>query len=602
LINSLLITRNVAALFLILFVTNLNAQSTVSYTLSLPATDALGRKLPTHEEVGDLKMDKFVGLFYWIWHTRQAANPPFNTSEFLAKDPTAIDDYDNPVWPKRNSPFFWNEPLFGYYRDTDEWVLRKHAEMLADADVDVIIFDCTNGNITWKESYTKLCKVFTQARKDGVHTPQIAFMLPFSLSNGGKEIIRELYSQLYKPGLYQDLWFYWKGKPLIMAMPELVPDIAGNADSTTFNREIRNFFTFRPGQPVYNKGPERPDHWGWLEIYPQHGFAKNTDGSFEQVTVGVAQNWSKQRGLTAMNAPGAFGRSYTHAKGHHTEPGSVNFGYNFQEQWDRALKINPEFIFITGWNEWIAGRYKMWQQQPNAFPDEFNEEGSRDIEPMKGGHADNYYYQMISNIRRFKGMPAPIPASGFQTILIDGKFTEWNSVQPSFTSYKGNILHRNSPGWGQLNYINNSGRNDLVLAKVARDKTNIYFYVETAAPLTPKSDPAWMRLFIDADCNKATGWEGYDFVINRINPTRKAVIEKSIKGWKWKKTGDVDYKINGNKIEIKVPRSMIGMKNKINFEFKWSDNMQKDGDISDFLINGDAAPGGRFNYHFNSAE
>ena len=601
-INSLLITRNVAALFLILFVTNLNAQNTVSYTLSLPATDALGRKLPTHEEVGDLKMDKFVGLFYWTWHTRQAANPPFNTSEFLAKDPKAIDDYDNPVWPKRNSPFFWNEPLFGYYRDTDEWVLRKHAEMLADADVDVIIFDCTNGNITWKESYTKLCKVFTQARKDGVHTPQIAFMLPFSLSNGGKEIIRELYSQLYKPGLYQDLWFYWKGKPLIMAMPELVPDIAGNADSTTFNREIRNFFTFRPGQPVYNKGPERPDHWGWLEIYPQHGFVKNTDGSFEQVTVGVAQNWSKERGLTAMNAPGAFGRSYTHAKGHHTESGAVNFGYNFQEQWDRALKINPEFIFITGWNEWIAGRYKMWQQQSNAFPDEFNEEGSRDIEPMKGGHGDNYYYQMISNIRRFKGMPAPVPASGFQTILMDGKFTEWHSVQPSFTSYKGNTLHRNSPGWGQLSYINNMGRNDLIFAKVARDKTNIYFYVETAAPLTPKSDPGWMRLFIDADCNKATGWEGYDFVINRINPKRKAVIEKSIKGWKWKKTGELDYKINGNKMEIKIPRSMIGMKGKINFEFKWSDNMQKDADITDFLINGDVAPGGRFNYHFNSAE
>ena len=127
---------------------------------NVTATDALGRKLPTHKEVVDLKTDKFVGLFYWTWHTKQSINnPPFNITEYLARDPKAKEDYNNPIWPKKNSPWFWAEPLFGYYQDTDEWVLRKHAEMLADAGVDVIIFDCTNGNITWKESYT--CLLYT---------------------------------------------------------------------------------------------------------------------------------------------------------------------------------------------------------------------------------------------------------------------------------------------------------------------------------------------------------------------------------------------------------------------------------------------------------
>jgi hypothetical protein len=37
---------------------------------------------------------------------------------------------------------------------------------------------------------------------------------------------------------------------------------------------------------------------------------------------------------------------------------------------------------------------------------------------------------------------------------------------------------------------------------------------------------------------------------------------------------------------------------KVDFEFKWSDNMQEDGVITDFLINGDVAPAGRFNYHY----
>lgn len=586
-------------LFILLFIFGFIKTEGQSVVAGWPATDALGRKLAGYREVGPPKKDKFVGIFYWTWHTRQAREDgPYNTSKILAEKPAAINDYNDPVWPAVNTPFYWGEPLFGYYKDTDEWVLRKHAEMLADAGVDVVVFDCTNGNITWKESYTKLCEVFTQARRDGVHVPRIAFMLAFGPTKGSLQAIEKIYTNLYKPGLYKDLWFYWKGKPLIIAYPEMLKEDSSNEAITALHREIRNFFTFRPGQPLYNKGPQRPDHWGWLEIYPQHGFAENPDGTFEEVTVGVAQNWSKARGLTAMNAPGVFGRSYTHAQGLHTEPGAVNYGYNFQEQWERALSLDPEFIFITGWNEWIAGRYREWMKQENAFPDEFSQEGSRDIEPMKGGHGDDYYYQMVNNIRRFKGMPAPVFASAPKHIVIDGKFNEWAVVKPSFTSYSGNTFHRNAKGWGHLHYINNTGRNDIVKAKVSRDKKYIYFYVETKEDMSSPGEGRWMRLFIDIDRNKASGWEGYDFVINRISPSGKALLERSEKGWEWHPAGRVSYAVSGNKMEIKVPRSLLGLRRKPDFEFKWSDNMQQDGNIMDFWVNGDVAPGGRFNYHY----
>lgn len=575
------------------------AQSTGN---GLPATDAVGRELPGHAEVGSLKEDKFIGLFYWIWHERMSRNnAPLDISKYLVRNPNAKGDYDNPIWPEGfETPWFWSEPLFGYYKSTDEWVLRKHAEMLADAGVDVIIFDCTNGNVTWKKSYTKLCKVFTEVREDGVQTPQIAFLLPFSQTSGGKEIIRELYTELYKPEKYKDLWFYWKGKPLIMAMPELVDDGQEDKEISALNREIGNFFTFRPGQPVYNKGPERPIHWGWLEIYPQHGFVKNKDGGFEQMPVGVAQNWSEERGVTAMNSPGAFGRNYTHKNGHNNDPFAVNYGYNFQEQWDRALEVDPEFIFITGWNEWIVGRHEFWEGQENAFPDQFNQRFSRDIEPMKGGHADNYYYQMVSNIRHFKGMSEPDEISSPVSVSIDGGFSEWENVLPEFTSYRGNIKDRDSEGWGSLYYINRTGRNDIVLAKVARDNKFVYFYVETADAMTPVTDEGWMRLFIDIDRDQNTGWEGYDFIVNRTNPEQKATLEKSKADWRWEKITEVDYKVNGNKLEIKIPKSSLGLNEKISFEFKWSDNMQQEGNILDFWVNGDVAPGGRFNFHYTT--
>lgn len=567
---------------------------------NVTATDAVGRTLPDHEEAGAPRKNKYVGIFYWTWHTQQSGfgkNAPLNVTEYLARNPKAVDDFKNPIWPKENSPWFWGEPLFGYYWNTDEWVLRKHAEMLAEAGVDMVMFDCTNGNFEWKESYMKLCEVWDKARKDGVKTPQIAFMLPFWVSEGGKEILRKIYRDLYKPGLYKDLWFMWEGKPLVMGSRKFCEDYKEGPSDPALTRELEQFFTFRPGQPVYNKGPEQPDHWGWLEIFPQHGFVKKKDGGFEQVTVGVSQNWSAERGLTAMNAPGSFGRSYTHKNGHNHDPFAVNYGLNFQEQWERGLELDPDLVFVTGWNEWIAGRYDLWQEQTNAFPDQFNQEHSRDIEPMKGGHGDNYYYQLAANVRRFKGVPAPEKPSAPKTAVVDGQFAEWKDVKPEYRSYAGNTAPRNHPGWGSYHYENYTGRNDLVLMKVARDKDYVYFYAKTDQQITEPS-AHWMQLYINIDRDKNTGWEGYDLVVNRKKPGEKAYLEKATASWNWKPLAEVEYAFKNNEIELRIPRKLLEHNGALNFEFKWQDNLQKPGDIYDFYLSGDTAPLGRFNYFF----
>jgi hypothetical protein len=559
---------------------------------NLTATDALGRRLPAWEDVGDAKTDKYVGLFYWTWHTQQSrmgARKAYNVSEILDAHPDAIYDYNHPAWPADSHIFYWGEPLYGYYINTDRWVLRKHAELLALAGVDVLIFDCTNGNYTWKESYMELCSVFAEARSEGAETPQIAFMLPFGPTDGSRKAVEEIYRDLYKPGIYRDLFFMWKGKPLLMAYPDNLPE------------EIKAYFTFRPGQPEYAAGPSRSDQWGWLEIYPQHGYAPCGGGAaYEEMTVGVAQNRSAERGITAMNAPNVFGRSYTALSGQIQTPDAVNYGYNFQEQWERALAVNPEFIFITGWNEWIVGRHKLWGQQENAFPDQFSQECSRDIEPMKGGHGDNYYYQMAANIRRFKGVSRPDTPSAPKTIAIDGDFDDWNDVTPVFETPAGNTLHRHSPGWAGLHFTNATGRNDFVRAKVARDADNLYFYIETAAAITPASDPAWMRLFINSDRTHATGWEGYNYMVNRTAPAgHKACIERNTGAWQWEQCGEIACRVAGNRMELEIPRHLMAMNNALNFEFKWADNMQREGDVMDFYLHGDAAPAGRYNFIYN---
>ena len=53
----------------------------------------------------------------------------------------------------------WNEPLYGFYRNDDPYVLRKHAQYFADAGVDAIFFDTTNGTSVWKDSYLSLIHI-----------------------------------------------------------------------------------------------------------------------------------------------------------------------------------------------------------------------------------------------------------------------------------------------------------------------------------------------------------------------------------------------------------------------------------------------------------
>lgn len=578
------------------------AQVEINYGNGLPATDALGRKLPTYKETGSSK-EKYVAMFYWTWHqgNDDTTYQVKNISEIVRQYPEAMKDYNHPAWgDKKPGFFFWEQPLLGYYKTTDPWVLRKHAEMLADAGVDAVFFDCTNGSLTWELSYEALFKTWDQAQKDGVNVPKVASMLPFGPSPHSLVSLRQLYRDVYKPGRYKNLWFIWKGKPCIMAYPD-------NLTDSPEDREIAEFFTFRPGQPDYVDGPKRDDQWGWLENYPQHGYVKGANGKFEQATVGIAQNASPStKGhCSAFNLPGSHGRSFTVRNGVDPRVEGYLYGWNFQEQWDRAFELDPELVFVTGWNEFIAGMWlpkDSWTGDPFSFVDQFDWERSRDIEPNKGwgDKGDVYYYQLIDYVRRFKGMETPREkASAPKTIQI-GKAGVWDDVTPYYKSYKGNTLHRDHRGRYSEYYVNTTGRNDIVGAKVARDASNVYFYVETAEKLTPRTDRNWMMLFIDVDSDKSTGWNGYDFIVNRTTAGKKAIIEKNIDGrWEWEQTGEIRYAVNGNQLEIAIPRKLLGLEGrKICLEFKWNDNMQENGNIMDFYVNGDTAPGGRFNYLF----
>ena len=197
-------------------------------------------------------------------------------------------------------------------------------------------------------------------------------------------------------------------------------------------------------------------------------------------------------------------------------------------------------------------------------------------------------------------MEAPEEKASPEKTVVIGKADGWDDVAPRYRHYRGNTLHRNHRGRHDRYYVNTTGRNDIVVAKVARDTASVYFYVETDATLTSPTDRNWMMLFIDADRDRTTGWNGYDYVVNRVSPGEKAIVEKNVGGrWEWTTAAAVAYAVNGNKLELAIPRTTLGLSGKtIDLEFKWNDNMQENGNIMDFYVNGDTAPGGRFNFRY----
>jgi hypothetical protein len=568
------------------------------------ATDGLGRELPGFDTCGPPRPDRHVGIFYFINRLYDGPEPPADVTKLIAANP------ENPDF-RPDVMHHWGEPEFGYYRSNDRWVLRKHAYMLADAGVDTLIFDTTN-DVTFPETYLPLCEVFGQIRAEGERTPDICFL-------ASEDSIHQVWRDLYEPGLHRDLWFHWKGKPLLLFGQW---EKRGDMNAVRLPQHIVDFFTIRwswawDSLPWY--GQDGYHRWPWVAHYPQC-VGWDEPGVAEQVPVAVAQH-----------PLAAIGRSFH--DGHQpasdvtdTTPYTAQ-GLHFAEQWQHALSVDPQFIFITGWNEWGAGAQickdpsqealmRKWDFFPGAvlsragrllrkgdlyFVDQYNQEFSRDAEPMRGGHTDNYYYQIVAGIRRYKGVRRPEPTSPPRTIDVDGSFDQWDGVTPEYRDHRYDTLHRDEPGWGSAGpYVDTSGRNEFVLLKVVHDDSMLYFYARTRDAITPCTDPNWMLLFINANGSHASGWHGYDYLVNwPALDDRRTTVKASTGGWAWEPAGEVRYRVAGNELMIALPRALVGLAGRpLSLDFHWGDNIPCSGQIEDFFLHGDSAPPRRFDYRY----
>ena len=550
------------------------------------AADAFGRQLPGFAEVGPPRPGKYVGLFYFLWHGQHNANAVYDITEIIAANPS------DPQYGPVSAFHWWGQPEEGYFRAEDPWVIQRNLRMLADIGVDVLFFDVTNA-FTYRDNAVKVMRIARDLRAAGIETPSFAFLTHSSTV----ATVNDLYNNIYSQGLLSEVWFHWQGKPLIL----------GDESASGLSQEVRDFFTWRFSWAWTNAAAE-PHHWQWIDTFPQdYGWDVNPSVA-EQIPVAVASHATNNRGSSYSGG---------------TQPAVdelrlsrfTGTGRHFDEQWTRVHQVDPELVFVTGWNEWVAQRFvkqpgsgaSHFLGEPLAagdtyFVDLYNQEFMRDIAPMQGGHTDNYYYQLAAEIRRFKGVRPPADVAASTTLTIDGQFADWIDVGPQFSDFSGDTLHRDWPRYDlAVQYVNQTGRNDIVESRVGADGTHVYFYAETASALSPSSDPQWMLLFIDADQNRQTGWEGFDFAANlQVLSDQQTTLSQWNNG-QWESVGILDYRSVGNQLEIAVDRSLIAESGAtVDFDFHWADNVGPLDDISAFFVNGDSAPNRRFNYRFSA--
>lgn len=563
--------------------------------------DDLGRYLTADYETTAPRAGRYVGIFYFLWQGEHGTSGPHDNTKIVASNPNAINSEANWIAAgggAQGAHHFWGEPLFGYYKSDDTWVMRKHVQMLTDAGVDYICFDATNG-YTYTARVKQLIGVWYEYLLQGYNVPKLVF---YTNTNSGatmNSIYNDIYNNASLKSKYprlDELWFNWDGKPLII----------GNSADTALSSEAKNYFRIKANQ--WPNEARKADGFPWMEFSRLLNTSSvyGLNGRKEVMNVSIAQHNATIRfSATAWYGGNDRTRSY-HNGANDKSANAYMYGYNFGEQWNYAIKQDPEMVFVTGWNEWVAQRQPVISGQPIVFVDCADYNTSRDAEPMRGYYGDNYYMQLIDYIRQYKGTISRVFVGNNTTIDISGDFTQWDAsaITARYTDYRNDTINRNTKGFGDISYVDTTGRNDIVAARAAKDASNFYFYVETASDITARTDNNWMTLFLSVNNNDNPNWYGYNYAVNIGAPKNAttAYLYQSQGGWDWANVGTVQMKVSGNKMMIAVPRSAIAATdNLFHLEFKWADNYT-DNDIWSFYEHGDAAPCGRMNYVFSNSK
>ena len=555
------------------------------------AIDAMGRMLPTSAEAGLPREDRYVGLFYFLWTGIDGScTSTADVTKAYAQNPQKPNLPNNYCW--------WSEPETGYHRASDVWQIKRDMRYFAMAGVDFLYLDFTNGR-TYDQTFRILLDTCLELRAAGQMTP---YIVPFTRgtdehSERESTDLGGLYRTFYSDKKYDELWFHWEDKPLVLLCTStyvMEPDAYVDETHTLTYSDI---FTFRMGWSTLNwPGQDEKNYKKWndncvVNYGYQYGYTNNRDIA-ECTGIGCAGFANPGEGRSGELSEREYLDQFL-------ETDTMGQGLTLEKAFQEVMEKNPEVkvLLLSRWNEFVAINFG---KGTNAFGfvDQFNAEFSRDMEPIKGGYTDNYFYQMCSIIRRFKGVHPADVITEKRSINLKGGFSQWQDVGPVFSDFTGDTVPRDDYDCsGKIHYTDDTGRNDIAESRLAVDGAAVSFYVRTVEPLTSCKGRNWMMLFIDADNDKTTGWEGYDFVVNYSVVDGELTTLCAYRDNVWQEIGLINYRAEGNELMLSVPRSALGLTSEsFTLNFHWMDNVTDVYDLESWFTTGDSAPERRNNY------
>ncbi len=307
-------------------------------------------------------------------------------------------------WGGMTAFHYWAKPAQGYYRSSDKTAIRNNMTMLYEAGVDFVVIDLTNagdgyiGTSAWV-SYVQrpmdaMLDTIMEMRAEGKGTPYVVFWC--GDSNG--PLYQALYDNYHAVEKWQDCFVYWDGKPLFLTTHTSPEDFP-----------LQGLFTLRQMWGLNNE--HGTNQWSFLNINNHGTVSRDANGNPEQISVAVATQ------ETYMSEPSAHGR---------------NGGIFWYVQWHYAFEVHPKIVGLTWWNEWTAQRFDF-NGNPYSFVDNYTQEYSRDIEPMEGGHGDQYYQwlkQYIAHYKAGKECPVLVEETHLKKVAVELKKAQRYAYKP----------------------------------------------------------------------------------------------------------------------------------------------------------------------------
>lgn len=526
------------------------------------------RKSPGHSS------EKLLGLFYFLWLGEHGRHRPYDVSRITKEDPDAGHKPDSDVWGGVGTYHHWGEPLYGYYYSDDEWVVRKHMKLITQAGVDFLFFDTTNA-VIYEHNAKLVMSVLDEYRQAGWNVPKVMFYT----NTASGDTVQRIYEAIYRPGFCPDIWFCMDGKPVIIAKPE------------ECSPETREFFSIKLAQ--WPNEPDKQGGWPWMDFTRPQRVFENLEGIPEVINVSVAQHPQLRFGDSVLYGETTnCGRAY-HDGTNNPDPDAYKYCGNFIEQFERALEADVPVTLVTGWNEWIAGRWPGSPERPIMFVDCANYEYSRDIEMMRGGYGDNYYLKLCEYAARLKGTDtAELP------VLRDGDAA-------AFPGWPDGNRNRDAEGYGQT-YLNMSGRHSIRSITAEHDGKNVKITLTTADPVdeapaiepesdlermfagfdsTPDRDGSFLWVFAETDSGM--------FLLN--GDSLMTVTEKDER-YTFTPAGEISRNADGCTLTLIVEKSVLGLENGGILKLRAADSRDPIETPSDFYDHGDCLPLGRVWY------